>query len=105
MQKRTVLRAIVSTYNESGCFRNNIIEIEIPARAAQIIMEAWNEDGQFEPQKSITAKFLASNQYATAELVIDNEIKGGMQYVNSKHTCEDEVFLFKDKSEMEDEDD
>ncbi len=89
--KKAVIQTVVSTYKNGGTFRNNIVELEIPMEAAEIILKAWSDwDGDFEPRKSIRSKFLSSNQTAEANLIIDGEVKGGMRFMSKVDTFVDE---------------
>ena len=96
------LVTVVQTYFRDGRYRNNRVEMQIPDEAAEIIRKYWNEVGV---SKVVTAKYLASNQAATANLFKDETPLGGIANMWVEDMDEDEVFEHRFKSDEEDEDD
>ena len=93
------LVTVVRTYFQSGNYRNNTIEIDIPDEAAKLIKEHWTENcGVY---FNTTAKFLASNQAGLCLLYKDGEEIAGIQGMSQEDTQREEVFEqhFKDEEE------
>ena len=95
------LVTVVQTYFDDGRYRNNRVEIEIPDEASELIRKFWNEKGV---HKCVKAKFLASNQIATAELSKDETILGGINGMYAEETDETEVFRHRFIDDEDDED-
>ena len=96
------LVTVVRTYFQSGNYRNNTIEIDIPDEAAELIKEYWENWGVC--FNCVKAKFLASNQAGICLMYKGGEEIAGIQGMPQEKTQEEEVFKqsFKD---WEDEDD
>ena len=97
------LVTVVRTYFQSGNYRNNTIEIDIPDVAAELIKEYWENWGVC--FNCVKAKFLASNQAGICLLYKDGEEIAGIQGMPQEKTQEEEVFEHRFKSDKEDEDD
>jgi hypothetical protein len=93
------LVTVVQTYFSDGTYRNNRVEIQIPDEAGELIRKFWNEKGV---HNCVKAKFLASNQSATAELFQDETILGGINGMYTEETDENEVFEHSFKDDEED---
>lgn len=93
------LVTVVQTYFRDGRYRNTRVEMQIPDEAAEIIRKYWQEK-----EVSVTAKYLASNQAATAELFKDETLLEGIANMWVEDMDEDEVFEHRFKSDEEDED-
>ena len=95
------LVTVVRTYFfESGNYRNNTIEIDIPDEAAKLIKEHWTENGGL--FFNTKAKFLASNQEGMCLLYNEcGEKIAGIQDMMREDTQREEVFEqhFKDEEE------
>ena len=93
------LVTVVRTYFQSGNYRNNTIEIDIPDEAAELIKKHWDENGGV--YFNNTAKFLASNQAGICLLYKDGEEIAGIQGMSQEDTQREEVFEqhFKDEEE------
>ena len=98
------LVTVVRTYFfESGNYRNNTIEIDIPDEAAKLITEHWSENGGV--FFNTTAKFLASNQEGICLLYKCGEEIAVIKGMSKEDTQREEVFEqhFKDEEDEDDE--
>ena len=98
------LVTVVRTYFlQSGNYRNNTVEIDIPDEAAKLIKEHWTENGGV--FFNTTAKLLASNQAGICLLCKGREEIAGIQHVSQEDTQREEVFEqhFKDEEDEDDE--
>lgn len=93
------LVTVVQTYFSDGTYRNNLVEMQIPNEAAEIIKKYWNEKGV---HNCVKAKFLASNQSAIAELFQDETFLNGINRMYTEETDENEVFKHSFKDDEED---
>lgn len=91
--EKAVIRTIVRTTFANGNYRNNAVELEIPAEAAEIIKKAWTSEGPLAQRHAIKAKWLAENQTADATLVIDGKVEAGFTYMTSVEKVKGEHFL------------
>ena len=83
------LVTVVQTFFRDGRYRNNRVEIQIPDEAAELIRKFWNEKGI---HNCATAKYLASNQCAIADLFQDEKLLGGISGMCTEETDETETF-------------
>lgn len=88
----------VRTYFKDGTYRDNVIIVEIPNKAADIIKKSWDERGVY---NCVTAKFLSSNQAGICLLRKDEEHISIIRGVSQEDTHREEVFKrhFKDEEE------
>lgn len=83
----------------NGKMVRNTVVLQIPRKAAVIISKAWQTEDL--PQRNaIVAHNLLGNQVAHCDLVIDNEIAGGMGNM-AKVNCDNKRF-FKIEDDEED---
>ena len=67
------IRVTISTYFDNGKYRNNVVEIPIPFEAAKAMQESNHEIS-----RKAVAKYLASNQCASFELIVNDQCVGGI---------------------------
>ena len=72
-KNKSLIRVIISTYFDNGKYRNNVVEIPIPIEAAKL-MQGENH----EISRKAVAKYLASNQCASFELIVNDQLVGGI---------------------------
>lgn len=68
------IRVTISTYFDNGKYRNNVVEIPIPFEAAKAMQEINHEIS-----RKAVAKYLASNQRASFELIVNDQCVGGIR--------------------------
>lgn len=96
---KAVIKVNVRTFFQDGEYRNNVVELEIPHKAADIIREAWTSNVM--PQcQCCNAKYLATNQNASVALEIDEEVVAGINGMCQQET-QDDAFV---KMYIDDED-
>lgn len=76
---------------QDGEYRNNVVELEIPQKAADIIREAWTCNEMPQGQ-SCNAKYLATNQNASVALEVDEEVVAGINGMCQQETQEDAFY-------------
>ena len=95
------LVTVVQTYfMDDYTYRNNRVEIQIPDEAAELIRKFWNEKGI---HNCATAKYLASNQCAIADLFQDEKLLGGIsEMLCDEEKVENEIFEHRFADDEED---
>lgn len=73
-KNESIIRVTISTYFDNGKYRNNIVEIPIPFEAAKAMQEIKHEIS-----RQAVAKYLASNQVAGFEIIVNEQCVGGIR--------------------------
>lgn len=82
----------IHTYFEDGYYRNNIVNMEIPDKAAEIIREAWTApEGPMRQGIAIKADWLSNNQSADATLHNSNGTVAGIHGMGVANIVENET--------------
>lgn len=68
------IRVTISTYFDNGKYRNNVVEIPIPFEAAKVMQEKNHEIS-----RKAVAKYLANNQVASFEIIVNDQCVGGIR--------------------------
>ena len=73
-KNEALIRVTISTYFDNGKYRNNIVEIPIPFEAAKAMQEIKHEIS-----RKAVSKFLANNQVASFEIIVNDQCVGGIR--------------------------
>lgn len=92
MKKFARIQVLIQTSNKDD-FRNNIVTIEIPEEAANIIAKSWEEENSM--HECVFASALASNQEATCVLRVNNNTLASVSPMDKIRSIED-VFNWHD---------
>lgn len=68
------IRVTISAYFDNGKYRNNVVEIPIPFEVAKAMQESNHEIS-----RKAVAKYLANNQVASFELIVNDQCVGGIR--------------------------
>ena len=88
---KAVIKVTVKTFFQDGEYRNNVVELEIPQKAADIIREAWTANEMPQGQ-SCNAKYLATNQNASVALEVGEEVVAGINGMCQQETQDDAFY-------------
>lgn len=72
---KSKIKVIVVSYFDDMTYRNNVVELEIPAESAVLIKKAWADESKPIP---VSAKYLAVNQSASVKLILEDEVVAGI---------------------------
>lgn len=88
---KTALISVEVVTIHNGKMIKNIINLQIPQEAAEIINKAWHTE-ELPQRKVITANNLLGNQIAHCDLAIGNEVVAGMCNMVKENTDDEKYF-------------
>ena len=95
---KTALISVEVVTIHNGKMIKNIINLQIPQEAAEIINKAWHTE-ELPQRKVITANNLLGNPIAHCDLAIGNEVVAGMCNMVRENSDEDRYFAIEDYEE------
>lgn len=90
----------IGTINH-GRLINNVITLDIPKEAANLINTAWHTEDL--PQRyAINAHNLLGNQIGFCDLVINGKVTAGMQHMIGENSDNEHFFEYRNYEDTED---